>query len=65
MKIKSMDFKLPEGEKVNFKKRTTRVKPVYPSKELYQVRVRKRAVNMKFRNLHYPIPQTLESGILK
>jgi PPK2 family polyphosphate:nucleotide phosphotransferase len=36
MKIKSKDYQVKEGEKVNLKKRPTLVKPVYQSKEQYQ-----------------------------
>lgn len=36
MKIKSRDFQVPEGKKVNLKKWPTRVKPLYKSKEQYQ-----------------------------
>ena len=36
MKIKSRDFQVQEGEKVNLKKWPTRVKPLYKSKEQYQ-----------------------------
>ena len=36
MKIKSKDFRVPAGEKVNLNKWPTRVKPVYQSKEQYQ-----------------------------
>jgi PPK2 family polyphosphate:nucleotide phosphotransferase len=36
MKIKSKDYLVPEGEKVNLKKWPTLVKPVYESKEQYQ-----------------------------
>ena len=41
MKIKSKDFQVPEGEKVNLKKWPTRVKPVYQSKEEYQALLEK------------------------
>lgn len=34
MKIKSKDFCVPAGEKVNLKKWPTRVKPVYKSKSI-------------------------------
>jgi PPK2 family polyphosphate:nucleotide phosphotransferase len=37
MKIKTKDFRVPEGEKVNLKKWPTLVKPVYKSKDEYQV----------------------------
>lgn len=36
MKIKSRDFQVQEGDKVNLKKWPTRVKPLYKSKEQYQ-----------------------------
>lgn len=36
MKINSTDFRVQEGEKVNFKKWPTLVKPAYQSRELYQ-----------------------------
>ncbi|MBN8771739.1 MAG: polyphosphate kinase 2 family protein [Thiobacillus sp.] len=36
MKIKSRDFQVQEGKKVNLKKWPTRVKPLYKSKEQYQ-----------------------------
>ncbi|QLQ02069.1 MAG: polyphosphate kinase 2 family protein [Thiobacillus sp.] len=36
MKIKSRDFQVQEGHKVNLKKWPTRVKPLYKSKEQYQ-----------------------------
>ena len=36
MKIKSVDFRVREGDKVNLKKWPTLVKPVYGSKEQYQ-----------------------------
>ena len=36
MKIKSMDFRVPEGDEVNLKKWPTKVDPVYSSKEQYQ-----------------------------
>lgn len=36
MKIKSRDFQVREGNKVNLKKWPTRVKPLYKSKEQYQ-----------------------------
>jgi PPK2 family polyphosphate:nucleotide phosphotransferase len=36
MKIRSKDFRVREGEKVNLKKRRSNVKPVYKSKEHYQ-----------------------------
>jgi PPK2 family polyphosphate:nucleotide phosphotransferase len=36
MKIKTKDFRVPEGEKVNLKKWPTLVKPVYQSKAQYQ-----------------------------
>ena len=36
MKISSKDFRVPEGDKVNLKKWSTAVKPVYKSKEQYQ-----------------------------
>src|SRR5664280_685179 len=36
MKIKSKDFRVPEGDKVNLKKWPTTVKPAYKSKEQYQ-----------------------------
>jgi PPK2 family polyphosphate:nucleotide phosphotransferase len=36
MKVKSRDFQVQEGKKVNLKKWPTRVKPLYKSKEQYQ-----------------------------
>jgi PPK2 family polyphosphate:nucleotide phosphotransferase len=36
MKIKSKDFRVPEGDKVKLKKWPTRIEPVYQSKEEYQ-----------------------------
>jgi len=36
MKINSKDFRVPEGDAVNLRKRPTKVKPVYKSKEHYQ-----------------------------
>ncbi|MBC2731119.1 ADP-polyphosphate phosphotransferase [Thiobacillus sp.] len=36
MKIKSRDFQVQEGKKVNLKKWPTRIKPLYKSKEQYQ-----------------------------
>ena len=36
MKIKSEDFQVQEGEKVNLKKWPTLVKPVYKSKKEYK-----------------------------
>src|SRR5579859_2092261 len=36
LKINSREFRVPEGEKVNLRKRPTRIAPVYESKEQYR-----------------------------
>ncbi|CAN7775166.1 MULTISPECIES: ADP-polyphosphate phosphotransferase [unclassified Caballeronia] len=36
MEIRSSEFRVPEGDEVNFRKWPTRIKPIYTSKEHYQ-----------------------------
>jgi len=54
MKIKSRDFQVQEGKKVNLKKWPTRVKPLYKSKEQYQKLLEDQVSELSaLRQLHY------------
>src|SRR3569832_461747 len=54
MKIKSRDFQVQEGHKVNLKKWPTRVKPLYKSKEQYQQLLEDQVSELRaLQQLHY------------
>jgi len=54
MKIKSEDFQVQEGEKVNLKKWPTRVEPVYKSKKKYHKHLAKQVDKLSsLQRLHY------------
>jgi PPK2 family polyphosphate:nucleotide phosphotransferase len=54
MKIKSEDFKVQEGEKVNLKKWPTRVKPAYKSKKEYKKYLEEHVEELsELQRLHY------------
>lgn len=54
MKIKSRDFQVQEGNKVNLKKWPTRVKPLYKSKEQYQKLLEEQVSELSaLQQLHY------------
>lgn len=54
MKIKSKNFQVQEGDKVNLKKWPTRVKPVYTSKEKYQALLETQVAELSsLQQLHY------------
>lgn len=54
MKIKSRDFQVQEGDKVNLKKWPTRVKPLYKSKEQYQKLLESQVSELSaLQQLHY------------
>ena len=54
MKIHSKDFRVRPGDKVNLKKRPTRVKPWFNSPKEYQERLKKHVAELSaLQNLHY------------
>ena len=54
MKIKSRDFRVKEGDKVDLKKWPTRVKPVYKTKEAYKALLEKQVEELsEQQRLHY------------
>lgn len=54
MKIKSEDFQVKEGEKVNLKKWPTRVKPAYKSKRQYEELLAEQVAELsELQQLHY------------
>jgi PPK2 family polyphosphate:nucleotide phosphotransferase len=54
MKIKTKDFRVPEGEKVDLKKWPTRVKPAYKSKKKYHKKLKKQVEELsELQRLHY------------
>ncbi len=53
-KIRTKDFRVPAGKKVELKKWPTRVKPVYSSKKHYHHRLRKQVKELsRLQRLHY------------
>ena len=54
MKIKSMDYQVPEGDKVNLKKWPTRVEPAYKSKKNYHKKLKEQVEELsELQRLHY------------
>ena len=54
MKIKTKDFRVPEGEKVDLKKWPTRVKPAYKSKKKYHKKLQNQVEKLsELQRLHY------------
>ena len=54
MKIKSKDFRVPEGDKVNLKKWPTQVKPVYKSKKKYHKALKEQVEELsELQRMHY------------
>ncbi|MGK2872769.1 MAG: ADP-polyphosphate phosphotransferase [Alphaproteobacteria bacterium] len=54
MKIKSKDYQVPEGDKVNLKKWPTRVKPAYKSKKYYHKKLKAQVEELsELQRLHY------------
>ena len=56
MKIKSGDFRVREGDKVNLNKWPTLVKPVYRSKEQYQEMLAEHVDELSKRNSCSTLP---------
>ncbi len=58
MKIKSVDYKVEEGEKVHLDRRPTRVEPAYKSRPQYEARLSKQVAELsKLQQLHYAADQ--------